>query len=96
MDRQAFEASLKDDAPPAAASTPLKAMWHAAKDEWETAHGLAQSDDSAESAWVHAHLHRIEGDLDNAGYWYNRAGRPKSDAPLKDEWAEIVGALAGS
>ena len=57
------------------------------------AHRLAQAQDDKTGAWVHAHLHRVEGDLSNAGYWYRRAGRPESTAPLKEEWEAIAVAL---
>ncbi len=95
MTPESFKASLQDAAPPTGASVPLQALWHAARDEWDTAHGLAQSDEGKDAAWVHAHLHRIEGGLANAGYWYARADRPASDAALEAEWAEIVGAIVG-
>ena len=71
----------------------LKALWHLARGEWDAAHGFAQSDGSRDGAWVHAHLHRVEGDLANAGYWYRRAERPPSSLSLEDEWEEIAKAL---
>jgi hypothetical protein len=73
----------------------LQALWYAAHDDWDRAHGVVQEDQSAEGAWVHAYLHRVEGDLSNAGYWYRRAGKPASDAPLDAEWASIAVALLG-
>ena len=77
--------------------TPLQALWWAAKGEWDRAHKLVQDDDSAEAAWVHAYLHRAEGDLDNAGYWYARSRRPPGTGALDAEWDAIVTALvAGS
>ncbi|MEQ9640969.1 MAG: hypothetical protein RIM84_13180 [Alphaproteobacteria bacterium] len=88
-----FRASLDAEAPPDGLSQPLLALWHAGRGEWDAAHGVAQADKSAEAAWVHAHLHRIEGDLNNAGYWYRRAGRAQSEADIPQEWAEIVAAL---
>ena len=76
-DLASFEASLASDSPPASLSRPLLALWHLAKGDWNRAHGVAQEDEvDRECAWVHAHLHRVEGDLGNAGYWYRRAGRP--------------------
>jgi hypothetical protein len=90
---EAFTASLAEAAPPAALSPPLAAMWHDAKGDWEAAHRLAQSEETADGAWVHAYLHRVEGDLANAGYWYRRAKRPASEQPLADEWTAIVRAL---
>ncbi|HMA14419.1 MAG: hypothetical protein ACM35H_11660 [Bacteroidota bacterium] len=88
-----LRASLAQKTPPRELPPLLRALWHAAKDQWEEAHRIAQDDDSAEGAWVHAHLHRVEGDEANAGYWYGRAGRPHCKASLDDEWAEIAGAL---
>src|SRR3546814_1161005 len=69
MDIDAFRASLAEPTPPKGATPLLKALWHAAREEWEAAHHIAQDVDSADGAWVHAYLHRVEGDEDNAGYW---------------------------
>ena len=93
MDTKEFKASASGAAPPDGLSPALIALWHLARDEWDAAHGFAQSDGGRDGAWVHAHLHRIEGDLANAGYWYRRAERPPSDALLDDEWEEIAAAL---
>ncbi len=93
MNLDAFRDSLDADAPPAGHSNALQALWHAAKGDWHRAHGLAQDQPDPIGAWVHAYLHRVEGDLANAGYWYRRAGKPASDAPLAAEWAEIATAL---
>lgn len=79
--------------PPAPWPAALRALWWMAKGDWGRAHGIAQGDASAEGSWVHAHLHRVEGDEANAGYWYARAGRPHADAPLEHERAAIVAAL---
>lgn len=81
--------------PPAGLSGPLLALWHLAKDDWQKAHDVVEQDTSAEAAWVHAHLHRVEGDESNAGYWYDRAGKPKSNDPHAREWADIASALIG-
>jgi hypothetical protein len=93
MNLESFRASLDQPAPPAGLSPLLTALWHAARDEWDAAHRIAQDDDSAEGAWVHAHLHRVEGDESNAGYWYRRAGRAHCRDSLEAEWAEIARAL---
>lgn len=93
MDLQAFKASLDGDAPPEGLGPSLQALWHQAKGDWDKAHRLAQAQDDAAGAWVHAHLHRIEGDSANAGYWYRRAGRPVSSAALEEEWRDIAAAL---
>jgi len=93
MDFQQFKASLAQTAPPANLSKALQALWQAAKGDWHAAHGLAQAQDDAVGAWVHAYLHREEGDLANAGYWYRRANRPTSQQSLEKEWEEIAQAL---
>lgn len=61
--------------------------------DWDAAHGIAQDDPSTEGSWVHAYLHRKEGDRWNANYWYNRAGKPMPDYGLDQEWKEIAQAL---
>lgn len=88
-----FRASLAEAAPDQALSPPLKALWWAAKGDWDKAHGIAQDGDDASSAWVHAYLHRVEGDLGNAGYWYRRANQPVAKDALESEWERIVAAL---
>lgn len=93
MDLAAFKASLDKDAPPAGLGPALQALWREAKGDWHQAHRLAQAQDDEAGAWVHAYLHRVEGDLGNAGYWYRRAGRPRSRAPLGEERDEIAAAL---
>ena len=76
-------------------SLSLLALWHDAKGDWEQAHKLAQQDSSREGAWVHAYLHRKEGDMSNAAYWYARtAGKSLCQMPLDDEWEEIVNELS--
>lgn len=93
MDVAAFQASVKAEAPPREVGPALQALWHAAKGEWETAHELAQSDKTQAGAWVHAYLHRVEGDLSNARYWYDNAGRPEATDSLQREWQRIAEAL---
>src|SRR5438552_1167800 len=85
----------RDSAPPAALSQPLQALWHDACGDWDKAHDAAQADHGRDGSWVHAYLHRKEGDLGNAGYWYARAGRPMpaKSVTLEAEWAEIAGTL---
>jgi hypothetical protein len=85
--------SLTGDAPPAGLTPPLVALWHDARGDWRTAHAVAQDIDDANGAWVHAYLHRKEGDLGNASYWYRRAARPVAAGPLDDEWAAVASAL---
>lgn len=83
----------KAEAPPAKLSAPLLALWWDARGDWPRAHEAAQAGDDADSAWVHAYLHRKEGDLANAGYWYRRAGKPVARGTLAQEWAAIAAAL---
>jgi hypothetical protein len=71
----------------------LLALWHDVKGDWEKAHELAQEVDDGSGAWVHAYLHRKEGDLGNAGYWYRRAGQPIATDSLESEWDRIAGFL---
>jgi hypothetical protein len=93
VDLQAFTDSLARPAPPAGLPRLLQALWHEARGDWDTAHTLAQDEDTRDGAWVHAYLHRQEGDLSNAAYWYRRAGRPVASGPLDAEWRTIAGAL---
>jgi hypothetical protein len=85
-----LEATLTRAAPPSELSPALAALWHDAKGDWDAAHRAAQDIDDESGAWVHAYLHRKEGDASNAAYWYRRAGRPVSRAPLEEEWAAIA------
>ena len=90
-----FRATLADDSPPETLTAPLKAMWQVAKGNWEAAHSLAQAIEDETGSWIHAHLHRHEGDLGNAGYWYRRAGKPPANVALDEEWRRIVSGLLG-
>jgi hypothetical protein len=91
-----FRASVSHAAPSPEFSPSLAALWWAAKGEWEKAHTIVMNDESAEAAWVHAYLHRVEGDLPNAGYWYRTAGKPVEKGPLEAEWNAIVETLLGA
>ena len=93
MDVKEFRDSASGAEPPAGLGPALMALWHLARDEWDAAHGCAQGDSGRDGCWVHAHLHRMEGDRANAGYWYRRADRPPSEASLDDEWEEIAAVL---
>jgi len=95
MDLETLTASLKQDAPPAGLSPPLEALWRLGRDDWEGAHKIVQELGDFDAAWVHAHLHRAEGDPGNAAYWYRRAGKPVSSVSVQDEWEEIVTELLG-
>lgn len=93
MNLEIFKASTNDDKPPRELSTSLEAMWYQGKGDWEEAHRLAQSQNNPSVSWVHAHLHRVEGDLGNAAYWYRLADRPVCYLSLDDEWEKIVAEL---
>jgi hypothetical protein len=90
MDLTTFRASLAAAAPPEALRLALQALWWDAKGDWTRAHEMAQADEGGAGDWVHAYLHRKEGDASNAAYWYRRAGKPTSRAPLGNEWSEIA------
>ena len=88
-----FEASLKKAKPPSSLAPALAALWWAGKDEWDKAHRIVMHESGKDCAWVHAYLHRREGDLDNANYWYRQAGRSASRGSLPDEWGKIAAGL---
>ena len=90
-----FRASLSDSSPAPGLGPPLAALWWAAKGQWDAAHKIVMHEDAAEAAWVHAYLHRVEGDLGNASYWYRQAGQPVAKDSLEAEWERIVSALLG-
>jgi hypothetical protein len=85
-----FQASLSLDEPPRDLPPLLRALWHDAKGDWDAAHHVAQDVESSDGSWVHAYLHRKEGDVGNAAYWYRRAGKPIADDALDEEWARIA------
>ena len=93
MSPDAFKASLAKSAPPAGLSPALAALWWAGNDDWTKAHEVVMDEDGPECAWVHAYLHRVEGDLDNARYWYRQARRQPAKGELAAEWAGIAAAL---
>jgi hypothetical protein len=88
-----FKASIAATRPPQALVPPLEALWWAAKGDWDKAHKIVMDDEGREAAWVHAYLHRVEGDLPNAQYWYRTAGKPVASATLEAEWAAIAAEL---
>jgi hypothetical protein len=93
MDLMQLRASLIAETPPAGLSGALQALWYDAAGEWQTAHEVAQAQNDAAGAWVHAYLHRKEGDIPNARYWYRRAGKPQATISLDAEWEAIATAL---
>ena len=95
MTLEEFHRSLAEAAPPAGLPTPLLALWWDGRGDWHRAHEAAQAGEDSDSAWVHAYLHRKEGDLANAGYWYRRAGKVMGKGALEDERGVIVKVLLG-
>lgn len=93
MTIEAFTSSLSQLRPPEGISKPLQALWYDGRSDWEAAHNIAQDIDSADGSWIHAYLHRKEGDQGNAAYWYRRAGKPVPDVSLTEEWKQIAKAL---
>ena len=93
MELAAFRDSLSKSAPPDGVGRLLGALWYDAKGDWVRAHEIVQDEEGRDAAWVHAYLHRKEGDQSNAGYWYRRAGKPVCKVPLEDEWESVVTAL---
>ena len=96
MTLDAFTATLTDPAPPSDLAPALVALWHDGHGAWDEAHRVAQDIDDETGAWVHAYLHRKEGDIANAGYWYRRARRPAASGGLDAEWRTLVSALLAS
>jgi len=91
-----FRESLAGAKPPAGLGAPLAALWHAGRGDWDRAHRIAMDAKGRDGAWVHAYLHRQEGDLDNARYWYRKAHRPEATGTPEEEWAAIVATLLES
>ena len=89
-----FERSLEAAQPPASLHLALQALWWDGKGDWNKAHECAQADEGDPSCdWVHAYLHRKEGDASNARYWYGQAGQKVAKSTLPEEWRAIVQAL---
>ena len=93
MQLNEFIQSIQEESPPESLSEPLQAMWHARKGDWETAHNIAQSISTELGSWIHAYLHRAEGDLSNAGYWYKRTGKPQFQGSTEAEADEIINSI---
>lgn len=85
-----FIESLKENTPNESLSIPLKALWYDKNDRWQEAHDLVDSLSDSDSALIHAYLHRVEGDLWNADYWYRNAGHKRPDLSLAEEWEQLV------
>ena len=96
MTLEEFKATTTADQPPPGLTAPLRALWYDARGDWPEAHRVAQDLETPEGSWIHADLHRKEGDLSNAAYWYRRAGRPTASDSLDEEWRRISEALLNS
>jgi hypothetical protein len=88
-----YHQSLSANTPPEGLDSLLVALWYDAKGDWGKAHTLAQDIENTRGAWVHAYLHRKEGDNSNAQYWYQRAKRTMPSSSLQQEWNDIAQAL---
>jgi hypothetical protein len=93
MNLEDFKNTLTAGVAPSSLTKALQAMWYDGKGDWNRAHDIAQEIHSAEGSWIHAYLHRKEGDNGNAAYWYHRASQPVCQTALEEEWANIVKAL---
>src|SRR5687768_6679764 len=96
MTVEEFKASIAKTSPPTSISESLLAMWHDARGDWDRAHDIAQEIHGQEGSWIHAYLHRKEGDPGNAAYWYHRANQPVCTVSLGEEWEGIVRELLGN
>ena len=92
MTRVADFQALVDETPepPSDLDPCLKALWWGRRDAWEASHDQVNELDTVVGSWIHAWLHRVEGDLSNAAYWYRLAGRPVAEGDLEEEWRELV------
>lgn len=93
MNLDTFKETLSCNTPPPAESVYIKALWFDAKGDWNKAHELIQDLTDKKAAWIHAYLHRKEGDIWNADYWYNKAARKRPSLSLEEEWEQITSEL---
>lgn len=93
MQFENFQQSIKQDKLPTGISVYLQAMWYDESGDWNKAHNMVDNLEDTTACWVHAYLHRKEGDQWNADYWYRKAGRKRPDISLQQEWETIVKAL---
>jgi hypothetical protein len=89
MSLDEFKSSLHDKVPPKM-SVYLESLWYDGKDDWSKSHTIIQDIEDKNAAWIHAYLHRKEGDISNADYWYNRAGKKRPAISLNEEWENLV------
>ncbi|MFT3680464.1 MAG: hypothetical protein QM791_09345 [Ferruginibacter sp.] len=96
MNLDLFQQSIKANDLPAGISIYLQALWYDGAGDWHKAHHLVDSLDDKSACWVHAYLHRKEGDLGNADYWYRRAVKKRPDISLLEEWEQLVNSFLSS
>jgi hypothetical protein len=96
MNLESFMTSLSSRNPPAELNVYLLSLWYDGKGDWSKAHEIIQGMEDENGSWIHAYLHRKEGDLWNADYWYRKAGRSRPGSSLKEEWTNIIAALLES
>jgi hypothetical protein len=90
MDYEQFVASLAASQPPSGISRELLSLWHDGRNDWHHSHEIAQDIEGINGSWIHAYLHRKEGDFNNARYWYHRAGKNEPSISLGEEWKLLV------
>jgi hypothetical protein len=95
MKRNEYIASLSNVQPPANLAPILLSLWWDGKGNWQNAHEIAQEIHDIHGSWIHAYLHRKEGDMGNADYWYHRAGRERPSKSIQEEWDELVNHCLG-
>ena len=93
MNFEEFKKSLSLTEPPPNISSYLLSLWYDGKGDWEKSHNIIQEIDDREAEWIHAYLHRKEGDVGNADYWYRRAGKKRPSSTLDEEWENISRSL---
>jgi len=93
MNLQDLKESLSSTQPPANLSEYIKALWYDANGNWDKAHKLIQDINDTNASWIHAYLHRKEGDISNADYWYSKAGKNRPSVSLNTEWEQIANEL---
>jgi len=96
MNFEEFRKTLSASEPPGKISAHLLSLWYDAKGDWEKSHTIIQEINDTTAAWIHAYLHRKEGDIGNADYWYHRAGRKRPSTTLQEEWEQIIKTLLQS
>jgi hypothetical protein len=94
MNAETLRTTIKNATPPSGISHALEALWFEARGDWKRAHEIVQDENTQDCAWVHAYLHRKEGDQNNAAYWYRIARKPVASCGLEAEWGEIVNQLS--